>query len=288
MHHLTTPDGRQLSWSTYGDPSGAPVIAIHGSPDSHVIWSLFHDAAAQHHICLVAPDRPGFGDSAPRPRRTVLDWNDDFELLADHLNLERFGVIAISGGGAYAAATAWAFPDRVTGLGLFSVIGPLDHHGATAGMSRPVRLTYALARRAPWLLGQFVSLLARDATRNPERAAARIKRSRPPEDQVVLSRPPVHSVLLANVPNAFRHPATVVHELQLAVQPWGFPLNEIRVPTSIWQGGRDDIHTTAMARHLADAIPNAHLKIEPTFASFTYLDHLDPILKTFAAWAQRG
>ena len=78
-----------------------------------------------------------------------------------------------------------------------------------------------------------------------------------------------------------------MNEFRLAVRPWGFPLDAITVPTAIWQGGRDDVHTPAMAEHLAREIPGASLALEPTFATFTFLDHLDPILTTLADWANR-
>lgn len=276
--------GRSLAWSILGEPTGAPVVAVHGSPDSRVIWQLLDEPARKHDICLIAPDRPGFGDSDPCHGRSVLDWVGDLDHLLERLDVARYGLLAISGGGAYAAATAWTHRQRVTGLGLFSVIGPLDHPGATTGMSRPVRLTYGMARRAPWLLRRFVGVLARDALKNPDRAASRIVRTRPLEDREVLARPEVRRVLLANLSCQFRHPDTVVHEFRLAVRPWGFPLEEIRVPTTIWQGGRDDVHTPAMAQHLAAAFSGADLVLEPDYATFTFLDHLDPILETIARW----
>ncbi len=157
---LTLPDGRVVGWATYGDPRGRPVVGVHGSPDSHVIWQLFDDVAQEHELRLIAIDRPGFGLSDSQPGRGVLDWPHDLEQVADRLGVAQFPVVAISGGAAYAAAAAWTIPERVTGLGLFSVIGPLDHEGATDGTNRPVRATFWLARNAPWALRPFVALLA--------------------------------------------------------------------------------------------------------------------------------
>ena len=283
---LILPTGRTIGWARYGDPNGKAVIAAHGSPDSRVTWKLLDASARAHGVRIVAIDRPGFGISDPLPGRTVLDWPSDVTAVADHLQIDRFPLIAISGGAAYAAATAWKHPDRVTGLGLFSVIGPLDHAGALEGTNRPVRATYTMARRTPWLLKPIATALARGAMRHPERTANQVERTRPPEDRVVLARLEVRAVLIENLPNQFRDPKTVVHEFRLAVQPWGFPLEEITTPTHIWQGGRDDVHTPAMARYLAARIPGAELTYEPTFSTFTFLDHLDPIVATVAAWAQ--
>jgi pimeloyl-ACP methyl ester carboxylesterase len=92
-------------------------------------------------------------------------------------------------------------------------------------------------------------------------------------------------VLLENLPNQFRDPDTVLHEFRLAVQPWPFPLGEIRVATHIWQGGRDDVRTPAMAEYLAAHIPGAELTFEPAYSTFSFLDHLDPIAAQLVAWA---
>lgn len=283
---MQLPTGRTVGWATYGDPGGRSVIAVHGSPDSHVIWKLLDAAARAHGIRIVAIDRPGFGISDPLPGRTVVDWPADALLVADHLGIDRFPLIAISGGAAYAAATAWKHPERVAGLGLFSVIGPLDHTGSLEGTNRPVRATYATARRAPWLLQPFAKAMMRGARRNPDRTFSRMLRTRPPEDRLVLMRPDVRAVVMENLPNQFRDARTVVDEFRLAMQPWGFPLEEITTPTHIWQGGRDDVHTPAMARYLAAHIPGAELTYEPTFSTFTFLDHLDPIVATVAGWTK--
>jgi len=45
--------------------------------------------------------------------------------------------------------------------------------------------------------------------------------------------------------------------------PWGFALDAITVPVHIWQGGRDDTVPVAMAKHLAEVIPGAVMRMFP-------------------------
>jgi pimeloyl-ACP methyl ester carboxylesterase len=281
---LITIDGRAIGWACYGDPSGAPVVAVHGSPDSHVIWKLFDPAARRAHLRLIAIDRPGFGLSDARANRVVLDWPDDVAAVLDAVEVRDAPLLAISGGGAYACATAWRLRERVNGLALFSILGPLDEPHAMEGLNPRVRLTYALARRAPWLLQPIVGSLARSARAHPHRAFERVARTRPVEDREVITRPDVRAVLLENLPHQFRDERAVMREFRLAVEPWNIPLHELRLPTHIWQGGRDDVHTERMAQSLGQLIPHAVVEVEPTYATFTYLDHLDPILTTVASW----
>ena len=279
-------DGRTLGWAEYGDAQGRPVVAVHGSPDSRRIWALVDVCARAHGLRLICPDRPGFGLSDPNPTHSVLGWVDDLRQLVGKLKIDRFPVIAISGGGEYACVAAWLMHEQVSGLGLFSVIGPLDDKGAMAGMNRKVRLVYMTARFAPFLLRLLARSMVRTAQRDPAKAYARLAASRPPEDRTVFERPAVRAVLLANLPEQFRDADSMVREFRIAVQPWPVPLAEISVPTHVWQGGRDDVHTPAMAEHLTAAIPQATLTLRPDFATFSFLDDLDPILRTLANWSE--
>lgn len=271
-------DHRTLGYATYGAPDGAPVVALHGSPDSRVIWRLANESAHRVGVRLIAPDRPGFGISGPNPGRTVLGWCNDLTQLVDHHGFDKFGLIAISGGGIYATAYAHQEPGRVSRLGLFSVLGPLDGPNAMSEMSWRIRASFQLVRRFPSLTGPMARGLCRMANRNPQRAASVVTRSRPIEDRDIIARPDVQEVLFDNLPNQFREPKTIAAEVRAAVGPWPIALDEITVPTIIWQGGRDDVHTPAMARNLANQIPDAHLVFEPDFATFNFFDNFDDIL----------
>jgi pimeloyl-ACP methyl ester carboxylesterase len=280
---LTLADGRRLAWSVYGDPAGVPVIAVHGSPDSRVVWRLADDAARSVGVRLVAPDRPGFGDSTPQPGRTIVDWVPDLDALVAHLRLDRYRLLAISGGSPYALAVAQARPEQIAHVGLLSVICPLDVPGVTRDANRQVRFTFWVARHAPRLLGPLARAMVRTAARNPDAAARRLVATRPPADREIIERPDVMAVLMDNLPNQFRDAASIALEMANAARPWGFALADIPVPATIWQGGRDDVHTPAMGRYLADHLPNATLVYEPDHATFTFLDDVAAILTTLTA-----
>lgn len=279
---IELPDGRRLGWTTYGAPDGRPIVCVHGSPDSRVIWRLADHAARRSGVRIIAPDRPGFGLSDPSPGRSILDWIGDHDTLTGHLGLSRYAVLAISGGSPYASAVAWSHPEQVSRLGLLSVISPLSAPGVLTGTNPAVRLTFELARRAPVLLRPLAAAMVTLARRWPHVAEKQLIASRPPADRVVIERPETLAVLRANLPNQFKDPGSIAHEMRLAATDWGFPLSEITVPTTIWQGGLDDVHTPAMARHLQEAIPGAELDYRPDHATFDLLDDLDTILAIMA------
>lgn len=275
---LTLSDGRSLAFTTYGDGDGVPVLAMHGSPDSATVWRLADTAARNTGVRLIAPDRPGFGASTPKPGRSILDWVDDLDELTDHLGLRDYRMLAISGGSPYALATAWRHPDRVAALGLLSVIAPLHVPGIARKASVPIRFTFFAARRLPVLLRPMAQVMVRITRRNIESAAERMIELRPEADRVVIRRPHVMEVLMANLPNQFNDADSIATEMRNAARPWGFDLEEVTVPTLIWQGGLDDVHTPAMAEHLARHLGRARLHFEADYATFNFIDDIPELL----------
>ena len=117
------PDKRRLAYAEYGDANGFPVLLFHGLPGSRLSWGLLPGNPFCPGLRIVAPDRPGYGRSDAMPRRTLLDWAEDVSNLADALEIQRFAIIGVSGGGPGALACAWKMPDRLTAL--FPALRPL-------------------------------------------------------------------------------------------------------------------------------------------------------------------
>ena len=279
---LDLADGRVLAWREFGDAEGWPLLAVHGSPDSSAVWALLDDAAGRAGARVIAPDRPGFGGSTPKPDRSILDWVDDLDELTEHLTLASFRLLAISGGSPYALAVAATHPSRVDHLGLLSVISPLDVPGVIKDANRQIRFTFWSARRAPFLLEPMGRLMVKLTRSDPDKAAERLIGMRPPADRNIIRRPEVMAVLRENLSNQFKNAPSIALEMRNAARPWGFGLDQVTVPTTIWQGGLDDVHTPAMGRYLADHIPNAELVYEPDYATFNFIDEFDTILDTLA------
>ena len=107
------PDGRRLAYAQWGDLLGMPVFYCHGFPGSRLEAHLGDAAARRLGIRLIAPDRPGFGESTLQPHRRLSDWPDDLIALADSLELDRFHLLGVSGGGPYALACGQLIGARI-------------------------------------------------------------------------------------------------------------------------------------------------------------------------------
>ena len=277
---LRLADGRMLGYAEYGDPLGTPVIAFHGTPGSRISGgAAAHKAAARHGVRLVAPDRPGMGLSSFQPHRRVIDWPDDVVELADALDIERFGVMGVSGGGPYVAACAFKIPQRVTGAAIVSGLAPMDRDGATDGMNRMNKLGLTMQRRVPIAGRAMISVMAIAVRRNSEGTFDRMISGMAASDQEIARRPEMRAMFLEDIAEAFlngaRGPAL---ENGLHTKPWGFRLQDITIPVHLWQGGADLNVPEAHARSQALAISGSILHFFPDEGHLLFVDRIDEIL----------
>jgi len=68
---LDLPDGRRLAYTLTGDPAGAPVIALHGTPGSARQLAVLAGPARDRGLALFLPDRAGYGGSSLPPDRLL-------------------------------------------------------------------------------------------------------------------------------------------------------------------------------------------------------------------------
>ncbi len=123
----------QLTLNVAEVGSGAPVVLLHGFPDSWHLWRHQLDALARSGYRAIAPDLRGFGDSdKPEPvdQYALPLLVGDVTALLDALELERVDIVGHDWGSALAWALATLVPDRVKKLVAVSVGHPEAFAGA--------------------------------------------------------------------------------------------------------------------------------------------------------------
>src|SRR5450755_1039263 len=123
---ISLESGGRIAIDEYGDPNGVPVIFCHGWPSSRTMAQLTDDAAREVGVRIISPDRPGIRDSSFHANRTLLDWPPVMREIAEQMGLEKFRVLAISGGAPYAFVTAWAMSERVEVIAVVSGATPIS------------------------------------------------------------------------------------------------------------------------------------------------------------------
>jgi pimeloyl-ACP methyl ester carboxylesterase len=266
---IRLPDGRQLGYAEYGDPHGQPVFLFHGLPGSRLQRPTDEAAALQLGARLIAVDRPGFGRSDFLIDRGLPDWPRDVAALADALGIEHFAVAGISAGGPYALACAWRLPERVTVAAVASSPCPTYLPGVLNGMIRSNQIVIRTAQRTPPRLAPQIARLIDTITgRNPKLIAALVfglvSTPLTDEERIALARPEIQDMYLESVLEAYRN-GWRGHAWELIVlnRPWGFALEQIRVPIYLWHGEADQLVPPVMGHYLADRIPDCTAEFIP-------------------------
>ena len=261
MDHELRIGDRVLRYCLYGDPAGPPVVSLGGSPSTR--WKR-PDAVRtieESGLCLLVPDRPGYGGSTRQPGRTVADVATDVEALADAHNWDRFAVTGGSGGGPHALACAALLPARVTRCAVSAGITPPLVDGPEPGEDEadPRR------NRTSWLAArgeEHIRPLFEEATRRIMSAVEAGGPEIPPDPHSPAPpAPPARddADAMARLTATFvtSHDGWVDDNIAFATD-WGFRLTDVGVPTSVWFGSGDD-RAQKYADLLAAELPHAEL-----------------------------
>jgi pimeloyl-ACP methyl ester carboxylesterase len=281
---MDLPDGRELAWIELGDTKDPAVFVFHGTPGSRLQVSFDELAINAARVRFIAVDRPGFGHSAFQRVRRLADWASDISCLADHLHIDRFSVVGISGGGPHAAACARFLPDRVSGAGIVSGVGPLAEPGSEDEMMAFNRLVTRLARQSHYLVYPLFAFSTSLFRRWPEMSIRATSGQLSSSDIEIMSRPEVRS---AYIDSYRRAPTTsalaAAQDFSLFARGWGFRLEDITLPVHVWHGD-DDRNVPISHGHLqAERIPGARMHDCPGEGHLLGLDRLEEILRTVSA-----
>ncbi|KAK8066614.1 HYD1 [Apiospora hydei] len=278
---ITLKDGRTLCYGTNG-ASGSNSAAsaqlptaflFHGFPGSHQEGHAIHKAALTHGIRIVSVSRPGYAGSSPEPKRTISSFALDVLELADHLHIQRFAVMGISGGGPYALGCLLKIPaDRLAGTMVVSGMYP-----TSLGLSEMMlsnRVIFNIAPWAPWLIGflfnSSIGAAAQDVA-HPERLKETLQggfKSMPPEDRRVVEADggELLDIFTTSMREAFRDGAAgAAYEAALFGNPWDFDLEQLPVRKGelvIYHGGKDIHVPLRMAREAVAKMNGAQLIVE--------------------------
>lgn len=278
---LKLAGGGQIAFDEYGDPAGTPVLFFHGWPSSRSMAVLTDSAARELRVRVISPDRPGINGSSFQAGRTLLDWPEIVGALAAHLGVQKFRIVAISGGAPYAYVTAWAMPSQVKSIAVVSGAPPISELTNPAGLFRLHRWMLALHGRQPGVLRACFRLV------RPFAAARMSLRMRPflrlalqRLDAEALRDSVAFDACFESSRRAWRASVEgVIADAEIYALPWGFPLEEVRVPVRLWHGTNDRTFSVHLAEDLAKRLTNCQLRIVPKTGHYSLpIRHMQEIL----------
>ena len=243
-------------------------------------------------IRIISLDRPGISGSSLQPDRKLSDWPRVVERIVEHLGVREFRILAISGGAPYAYATAVAMPQRVQAIAIVGGVPPMAELVDGEGLLPLYRWMLALYRTRPRLLRRLFHFVRPVLSLRPP------VRFRPLLLKMLMLRQcdaeslrdaAAFEAIFESQRRAWRSSAEgVMADAQIYVQPWGFAIEDVRVPVRLWHGKEDRAFSVHLAEQVAKRVPNckAHFVDDAGHYSLP-IRHMREILKDLICNADR-
>ncbi len=228
-----------IAYAEYGNPHGFPILVQHGLIASIKDGGLFDrlTRAGARVICFA---RPGYGESSPYKMGSIGEWGQLVAELANELRLTKFDVLGMSSGAPYSYAIAWALPEEVRNIYIFSGIPAMYDDRVLARWPHPVTKNADLAEMKRLAHGLFFSnLAAEDRVRNDTRDS------------------------MAN--EGFG----IALDFRLRCMDWGFKLVEVKQQVVMRHARFDHGVPLASVELTAALLPKATLNVEETDIHFS-------------------
>jgi pimeloyl-ACP methyl ester carboxylesterase len=285
---ISLPDGRQLGYSIVGE--GKPIMYFHGTASSRLEALLLKRLAAAGKLEIIAIDRPGYGFSTYKQRKSLQDFNSDVNFLVDRLGIRQFGVLGWSGGGAFALAYLAFFAERTTRAVLVGAPDlPFD---ASSAHNMPLA-KYVM--KTPFLGVLAMRNMRRQVLKANGDVEAFLNSKQGKQilhaccsgDLKFFSDPSWMTLIYQSMAEAFRqgNPGikAVLEEHRLFLKPWNLPFKGIGGKLSVWHGAEDMTCRVNNAYGISSKVNGCSLEVFPKqghCVMFDYLDRLAELLKS--------
>jgi pimeloyl-ACP methyl ester carboxylesterase len=259
-----TIDGRQLSVYDEGRRDGPAILCHHGTPLAGPPFAPWVQDAATRGARLITYDRPGYAGSSPVRGRDVASAAHDSAAIMEALGIERFATWGISGGAPHALACAALLPDRVTAAASVAGIAPFTAAGLNyfrgMGDANIAEFGLAMAGREyiePWAEQAGAAMLETSAGELAESIGTLVSASDAPFVEGAVGQYWSSALAVTFAQGAV---GWIDDDLAL-VLPFGFDLEEIKVPALVVHGHEDRFVPLDHGIWLAAAIPGAEARL---------------------------
>lgn len=257
---LTLSDGRKLSYVEFGEKNGHPVFYFHGTPAScYEALIAGKEMLARFNLRIIAPNRPGVGQSDFQKNRGFSDWPKDVTALADHLGIRKFSIIGNSGGGGYALACAAKIPERLLSAAIVSGAWQMNSTIARRTLKKPFSIFWTIADRFSFLM-PFMLAFMRLSVKKPGKKALKITAEFMPDaDSEALQQKDHAEMLAVALKEGLSSIKGAAWDIKLYVYRMDFNLNEISFPITFFHGEKDKNVPFILANSMIHRVKNSKL-----------------------------
>lgn len=281
IRSITLADGRRLAYRDYGDPAGRAILSFHEGLGSSLLPPGTQKLARDLGLRIVCAERPGFGQSDPRPDYSFDGVAQDMVELCDDLGLEEIRIGAVLSGTPAALQTAILLGSRVVEVHLYSGRPTRRLEGAPRGA---LALFRARIENNPWVVETLFAILRlRVSPAQVERVLRRSIAHSPSDQAFIEAHPELMAFIAAYVGEALartsRGPADEVRAFR---RGQNLTMAELRVPLVVWHGEEDVMAPLPdLLAFLGDTPREVRLK--PGIGHLLALKHWEEILREAAA-----
>jgi pimeloyl-ACP methyl ester carboxylesterase len=241
-----------------GAANGRAVVLLHGMNFYGEYWSGTIDVLRKEGFRVVVPDQVGFGRSSkPIMAYTLSDMAMNTHRLLETLAIQKAAIVGHSMGGMVAARFALLYPDSTERLVLYNQIG----------------LTDARLQRPPTPVDEVYKQLLNQSYDSVYRGIARyFVNAMPPQAETYVRRQ-YGWTLSGNWPEAAMVRALV--QQMVYEDPVVYDWAHIKAKTLELGGEKDGPDFPALAKHVADTIPNCQLVLIPNIGHVPHFEAPD-------------
>ena len=282
-------DGRRIQ-AMYTDLNRGGVAVSHGgTPGGIAEWPWLDAIAEAAGIGFVSINRPGYGRSDRREGRDVALIADDIAAVLDHLGVDQFVSLGVSGGGPHALATGALLPGRCTGVVSVASPAPVDAEGLDflAGMGDDERALWVAAFEGHEALAPMAEASAATMSGLTAELVLEFADAFPAVDAEFFRSSTGRESLgfFAEMTSSAFTSGTAGYEddmLALA-RPWGFAVGDVAVPVAVWHGELDGNVPVAHGRWLVEQLPSVTSRFLPDHGHISILAELPSMVDTLVA-----
>lgn len=274
-----------IQYGVTGEESAPAILFFHGFPGSHQQAGLLTVHAHRHGFRLIAVDRPGYGQTTALPLGAYQEYIRGVAELMDHLRIDKFRVLGVSGGAPMSWLMASAFASRVQALGL--VCGLATYNRETKPIFKSFK-NIALGLRGLMPASALGFVLDHSVFQvSPEKLLKKLARFLSPEDKAVFIDPDVKALLLRSMKMARSQKSKgLLWDSYMYRQDWfaegvdGSILESM--PIHFWHGEQDQVLDVRMSEYMKSKFEHAKLTIYSGAGHYSLpVQKADDILREF-------
>lgn len=284
--------GRHLPVNLIGPKDGKPVLFIHGMLDGFAFGKPITELMEKFGIQLIAPSRPGFGDSplAYDKRKAPREFAVDLQHLMDHLELSNCTVFGHMAGAVYAFAAASHLGKRVSRVVSVSGAVPITSLKQFSTMSSRQRVVAWTARFAPALLPTILRAGIAQIDAGGEENFTEALYAESPTDRTTLENPSIRAAVTAGYHFAVAqgHRAFDVDSVHVT-RNWSEYIEGVSQPVTLIHGRHDPVVSIESVRNFTARYENFSLLELENCGQLALFQEPETIFQTLAGFnAPRG